>query len=126
MLSPPMPELPNRAATLSRALGQLACRFNPADDACTLPHLKVATIKQLLGQLNGLLIIVTGNDMRWPRDAIAGEQSVDPIMRHAALPQSQARALSNSQPPTPEQGHLSAIHHRAIYGRVGLCKTAHL
>jgi hypothetical protein len=81
-----MPELPNRAATLSRALGQLACRFNPADDACTLPHLKVATIKQLLGQLNGLLIIVTGNDMRWPRDAIAGEQSVNPTVRHAALP----------------------------------------
>jgi hypothetical protein len=79
-----------RVATPARNIkpcpAPLACRFNPADDACTLPHLKVATIKQLLGQLNSFLIIVTGNDLRWPRDAIAGEQRVNPIVRHAALP----------------------------------------
>jgi hypothetical protein len=66
--------------------GPLACRFNPADDACTLAYLKAATIEQLLGQVNSFLIIVTGKDLRWPRDAIAGEQRVNPIVRHAALP----------------------------------------
>jgi hypothetical protein len=64
----------------------LVCRLNPADDARTVAHLKVATNKQLLGLLNSFLIIVTGDDLWWSRDAIAGEQRVNPIMRHGVFP----------------------------------------
>jgi hypothetical protein len=57
----------------------LVCRFKTADDARTLPNLKVVAINQLLGDY-----------LRRPHDVIAAIQFVDSIFRPVALPLSGA------------------------------------